>query len=78
VLENAPSTNTPRYAFLDFMRGIQPVREHKGWCIFRFKQAYHATEGWMDLYVGYKPERVLIEGLGLNSVLSDIDEAEQA
>ena len=52
--------------------------EHKGWRIFRFKQAYHAVEGWIDLYVGYKPERVLIEGLGLQSVLSDIDEAEQA
>jgi len=30
------------------------------------------------LYVGYKPERVLIDGLGLKSVVSDIDEAEQA
>jgi len=68
----------PQYAFLDFMRGIQPVREHKGWRIFLFRQAYHAVEGWIDLYVGYKPERVLIEGLGLKSVVSEIDEAEQA
>jgi hypothetical protein len=60
------------------MRGIQPVREHKGWRIFLFKKAYHAAEGWIDLYVGYKPEHVLIEGLNLKSVLSDIDEAEQA
>ena len=76
--ETSSSRNMPKYAFLDFLRGIQPVREHKGWRIFRFRQAYHAAEGWIDLYVGYKPERVLIDGLGLKSIVSDIDEAEQA
>src|SRR5208337_4351748 len=49
----SPSRNMPKYAFLDFLRGIQPVREHNGWRIFRFRQAYHAAEGWIDLYVGY-------------------------
>jgi len=78
MAETLSSRDMPEYAFLDFLRGIQPVREHKGWRIFRFKQAYHAAEGWIDLYIGYKPERVLIEGLGLKSVVLDIDEAEQA
>ena len=68
---------TPTYPFLDFLNGLHAVRAHRGWRIFCFKEAYHSSEGWIDLYVGYRPEHTLIEGLGLKSVLSEIDEAEQ-
>ena len=74
----ASSNGGPRFPFLDFyVNGLHPVKEHKGWYIYRFRSAYHTSDGWADLYVGYKPERSLIEGLGAQAVLSEIDEAEQ-
>lgn len=36
-----------------------------------------SSDGWAQLYVGYKPERPLIEELGVQAVVSEIDEAEQ-
>jgi len=68
---------TPRYPFLDFLNGLHAVREHRGFRIFCFKEAYRSSEGWIDLYIGYRPEHTLIEGFGLKSVLSEIDETEQ-